>query len=138
MSVPVYKRSENKLQALTDTIEMAKYTIQMCENNNIFPKKTRWTICTRLIDTCIDCIIKIRQANKIKADTIEKAKERISLQSDVLLNFDALYAMMDLAMIMYSIPTLKLCRWTELMLSAENTTTGWRKSDMDKLKKLEK
>ena len=66
MSVPVYKRSENKLQALVDTMSMTSYTIKMCENEKIFPKKCRWTLCTRIIDNCLDSIVKIRQANKIK------------------------------------------------------------------------
>ena len=39
MSVPKNKRTENKLQALKETLDMVKYTIQMCENeitkNNI-------------------------------------------------------------------------------------------------------
>ena len=41
MSVPAYKRSENKLQALKDTLELSAYTIHMCENDKVFPKKCR-------------------------------------------------------------------------------------------------
>lgn len=41
MSVPVHMRSENKLQALKDTLIMTSYTIKMCENEKIFPKKCR-------------------------------------------------------------------------------------------------
>ena len=71
MSVPVFQRSENKLQVLKDTMTMTKYTIQMCENEKVFPKKSRWTLCTRIIDTCLDSIIKIRQANKVKVETAD-------------------------------------------------------------------
>jgi hypothetical protein len=39
MSVPVFRRTENKLQALKDTITMTSYLINMCENEKIFPKK---------------------------------------------------------------------------------------------------
>ena len=31
MSVPKNKRTENKLQALKETLDMVKYTIQMCD-----------------------------------------------------------------------------------------------------------
>ena len=37
MSVPTFQRSENKLQALKDTMSMTAYTIHMCENEKIFP-----------------------------------------------------------------------------------------------------
>lgn len=58
MTVPVHRRGENKLQAYKDTVAMTSYTLQMCENQKIFPKKCRWTICTKLIDYCLDSIIK--------------------------------------------------------------------------------
>ena len=65
MSVPVFRRSENKLQAYKSTIEMTRYTMHMVENEKIFPKKSRWNIGSRITDNCLDSIIKIRQANKI-------------------------------------------------------------------------
>ena len=46
MSVPKNHRTENKLQALKETLDMVKYTIQMCENEKIFPKKCRWNLCS--------------------------------------------------------------------------------------------
>ena len=81
MSVPTFQRSENKLQALKDTMSMTSYTIHMCENEKIFPKKCRWTLCTRIIDTCLDCIVKIRQANKVKVETADQSVYRLALQN---------------------------------------------------------
>lgn len=39
MSVPVPMRSENKLQALKDTLTMTSYTIKMCENEKNISKE---------------------------------------------------------------------------------------------------
>ena len=80
MSVPVFKRTENKLQALKDTITMTSYLINMCENEKIFPKKCRWTLCNKLINTCIKTVAEIRQANSISVKTKEDAEKRIGLQ----------------------------------------------------------
>ena len=135
MSVPVFKRSENKLQALKDTMAMTTYTVHMCENEKIFPKKCRWTLCTRIIDTCLDCIVKIRQANKIKAETVDQSACRIALQNEVLQNFEALWALMTVAYETYSIPSDKMSHWGSLMLTAEEKVTGWKRYDVDKLKK---
>ena len=83
MSVPVFRRSENKLQVYKSTVEMIKYTMQMIENDKIFPKKSRWNIGSRITDNCLDSLIKIRQANKIQPKTIEQAKFRLKLQQDI-------------------------------------------------------
>lgn len=40
MSVPLHKRSENKLDAYVKTLAMVKYTMQMIENEKLFPKKS--------------------------------------------------------------------------------------------------
>ena len=136
MTVPVYKRSPNKLQALKDTMTMAIYTIQMCENSHIFPKKSRWNICSRIMDCCIDSIVKIKQANKLRNNTEEQCKKRIELQNKVIMNFTALWSLMELAYNVYSIPSEKVGYWSELMLVADEKVAAWHKSDMEKLKTL--
>ena len=134
MSVPVHKRSENKLQALKDTLAMTSYTVQMCENEKIFPKKCRWTLCTRIIDTCLDSIIKIRQANKVRPANIEQARLRVRLQYQVLMNFEALWGLMTVAFESYSIPSEKVGIWSQKMLTAEECVAAWRKNDMSRFK----
>ena len=129
MSVPVFRRSENKLQAYKSTIEMTKYTMHMVENEKIFPKKSRWNIGSRITDNCLDSIIKIRQANKIQVKTIEQAKFRLKLQQDVLLHFDALWSLMTIAYETYSIPSEKIEYWSNLLLTAENQVAAWRNHD---------
>ena len=141
MSVPVHKRNENKLQALSDTITMSTYLIRMCENEKIFPKKCRWTLCNKLINICLKCVIEIRQANTINVKTKEDAKKRIGLQRDVLLDFEALWSIMTVAKECYSIPNEKIEIWSNYMLIAEDTVKAWRNSDIKRhsnlLKKLE-
>lgn len=134
MSVPVHKRSENKLQALKDTLAMTAYTVQMCENQKIFPKKCRWTLCTRIIDTCLDSVVKIRQANKIRPANIEQARLRVRLQYQVLMNFEALWGLMTVAFESYSIPAEKVGIWSQKMLTAEERVSAWRKNDMSRFK----
>ena len=73
MSVPVYRRSENKLDAYVKTKEMVKYTMHMIENEKLFPKKSRWNLASKISDNCLDSITKIRQANKIQPKTAEQA-----------------------------------------------------------------
>ena len=134
MSVPVNKRSENQLQALKDTIEMSAYTIHMCENEKIFPKKARYSICNRIIDACVNSVIHIKQANKYDMRIEAYAKERIMIQYRVLMDFESLWALMTIAFETYSIPNDKKDIWSGLMLIAEDKVKAWRNSDIRRFK----
>lgn len=134
MSVPVPKRSKNELQALQDTLEFVVYTIHMCENEKIFPKKTRWTLCTRLIDTCLNIVCDIRSANKINVQTKEQAELRTKLQYEVLLDFEKVWGLLTVAEKTYPIPKEKLHNVSNLLLKSENIVTNWRNSDIKKYK----
>ena len=129
MTVPVFKRSENKLQAYKSTVEMTKYALQMVENEKIFPKKSRWNLVSKIIDNCLESIIKIRQANKIQVKNVEQAMTRLKLQQDVLMHFDALWCLMTVSYEIYSIPTHKFEIWCNLLLAAENQVTAWKNHD---------
>lgn len=134
MSVPSYKRSENKLQALKDTLAMTSYTIHMCENEKIFPKKTRWNLCSRIIDNCLNAVVHIRQANKINPQNEEMYRERIAKQYLVILDFEALWGLMTVAFEAYNIPSEKVSIWSNLMLTADERVAAWRNSDIKKFK----
>ena len=129
MSVPVHMRSENKLQALKDTLTMTSYTIKMCENEKIFPKKCRWTICNRIIDECLFAVKTIQVANKINPQNVEQAKYRLTLQWDVLASFTSLWALMTVAVETYNVPYDKVEIFSEYLLIAEETVTAWRNAN---------
>ena len=43
MSVLKSKRDESRLEVESKSIELAVYTIKACNNEKIFPKRTRWS-----------------------------------------------------------------------------------------------
>ena len=135
MSVLLNHRSENKLQAYADTLRLVTYTVRMCENEHIFPKKCRWTLCSKILENCFDSLVKIKQANKIRPTTAEQAKFRLKLELQILLNFDALWTLIDIAANAYEIPKEKVGIWSQLMLTADNRVMAWRKNDAAALKK---
>ena len=134
MSVPVNKRSENKLKALQDTINLASYTLHMCENDKIFPKKSRFTICNRIVDECYKAVVNIRIANKMDMKYEESARKRIFKQYEVLLNYEALWALMTIAFETYSIPNDKKEIWSTTAYAAEGIVTAWRNGDIKRFK----
>lgn len=136
MSVPLHKRSENKLDAYVKTLNLVKYTMHMIENEKLFPKKSRWNLASKISDNCLDSLTKLRQANKIQAKTKEQAKFRLKLQFDILLHFDALWGLMTVAYETYGMPSEKIEIWCNLLQEAEDKVSAWRRYDVKRFSEL--
>ncbi len=81
----------------------------MCvKTKKIFPKKCRWTLCNKLINTCLKTVAEIRQANSISVKTKEDAEKRIGFQKSVLLDFEAIWSIMTIAEIIIAYQMIKL------------------------------
>ena len=70
------------------------------------------------------------KANKINPRDKEDAKVRTDLQYDVLLTFDEIWTLMDIASDLYSIESEKIEKWSSIMLKAEETVHAWRKANV--------
>lgn len=108
---------------------MSDYAIQMCENEKIFPKKTRWTLCNRIIDQCINAVCSVRAANKIMITDKESLEKRNDLQFEAMLSFEKLWGMFTIAYNTYSIPADKMKNMSSLLLKAEEIVAAWKRSD---------
>lgn len=108
----------------------------MCENEKIFPKKSRFTLCDRIIRECIGAVVDIRQANRYDIKEKDSAKIRIAKQYNVLMHFEALWAMMTIALETYSIPNDKKEYWSGMMLNTEKIVVAWRNSDIKRFKEI--
>ena len=137
MSVPVWKRSDNKLQAIVDVNKMCAYAMQMCENEKVIPKKCRWYLCTEIMKTCIHLVSSVRQINKIRIDKdIETAEMRMKYHTKAMLELEALWSEMTIAKEMYNVPNEKIDHWSQLALKADDSLSAWRNSDRKRVKEL--
>lgn len=137
MSVPVWKRSENKLQAIVDVTKMCAYAMQMCENEKVIPKKCRWYLCTEIMKTCIHLTTYVRQINKLRIDKdIESAELRMKYHTKAMLELEALWSEMTIAKEMYNVPNEKIDFWSQLALKADDSLSAWRNSDRKRVKEL--
>ena len=137
MSVPFGKRSKNPFQAEKDLREVVIYTIKMCENEKIFPKKCRWALCNRIIDNCINALTNIRNANETDmSKSTALAEYRINKEYDLLDNISNLWQLMTIAKECYSIPNDKIQTWSDKMYKADCTVRSWHRSDVKKFNEL--
>lgn len=135
MSVPAPKRNENKLQALKDSEEAVAYIIQMCMNEQCFPKKHRWALANKLIDAGLDLLLHIRTANKVKPKDEKQFRYRLDQSWMAVLDIEKIWALLKLSEKTLNIPIHKLEVCSDLLYKAETIVYKWRKSDLEKYKK---
>ena len=135
MSVPKPKRVENKLEALKRTEEAVAYIIRMCQNEKCFPKRVRWTLANRLIETGLEVILDIKEANKVKPTSKEWYQYRLDKSYEALLKIDRLWTLITLSEKTLSIPVRNLEVCSNLLYDAETIVSAWRDSDIRKFKK---
>lgn len=54
MSVPASKRERGELAVFTKSSELTAYTVKICTNENNFPKRYRWCITNKIVDSAVD------------------------------------------------------------------------------------
>lgn len=138
MTVPEGKRTKSKLDFHTKAIELASYTKQICNNNEIFPKRDRWIIANRLVEASITILVNLVKANGIFVNSWETYEERLIYQKlarDATLE---MLALMDFAYNVYPISSKRMEYWSKLITEERKLILAWMKSDRDRFTALYK
>mgnify|MGYP001333555154 CR=1 FL=1 len=96
MAVPEGKRSESKFEVLTQAEKLASYTIEMCNKEKAFPKRSRWTLANRIVNTALDILDNIRFANSVYVSLPCDFVLRRNAQTTALGKVETLLGLVDL------------------------------------------
>ncbi len=129
MSVVKNKRTESQLEVVTRARELAAYTIKICSNEKNFPKRYRWCITNKIVDSVIEINNRINKANSIYVKTDEDFKIRRDLQVEAISETYGLLTMMDIAYSTFSVESKRVDHWTGLVLALQGLLRSWRDSD---------
>lgn len=132
MSVPEGKRSESKLEVQTKSKELAKYTITICSNEKIFPKRDRWVLTNRIVSTSLIIMEEVDTANDIFVVTKGDFELRRRSQTIALSNTAKLLGLMELAYNKYYIEDSKIIFWTQLVKTTRDLIRKWRQKDKER------
>lgn len=135
MSVPVGKRTESKLDVQTKAKALALYTTQICGNEKNFPKRDRWIITNRIVDTALTIMEEVDVANDIFVSTRGDFELRRKSQTIALSSTAKLLGLMELAYIKYKIDGRRMSYWTGLVLEERELIKKWRQSDKKRYSK---
>lgn len=134
MAVPEGKRTESKLAVQTKVIELAEYTITICSNEKNFPKRYRWCLTNKIVDTALEIMNDVNTANSIYVSTKGDYELRRHYQTNALAYTARLLGLMEVAYIKFNIPDKRIKHWTQLVVDARELIKKWRKSDGDRFK----
>ena len=136
MSVPEGKRSTSKLEVFVKSQQLAKYTIEICCNENIFIPKYQNAITNDIIRTAKDIYINCWTANNVKVTDIDTFKERHKLQREAHRNCNNLLALIQIAGSVFHLKNKRIKYWGEKTLEVRNMITKWMQNDNERYKDI--
>ena len=129
MSVVRSKRSQGDLTLITKTEEMVKYTVHICQNENNFPKRYRWCVTNKIVDSAIDVNRFINAANSVRVEHADERRLRLLYQKKALAETYSLFATIRVADAVFGIESGRLEHWARLIFDVQNYLRAWIKSD---------
>lgn len=135
MSVPKSKQEVGQLAIITQAADLASYTLQICVNENNFPKRYRWCITNKIVDDAIDINRLVNAANSVKVDYPEDLRMRQTFQKKALSETYSLVATIAVAQKVFGIEASRREYWSRKVYSVQNLLRNWIRADHDRYKK---
>lgn len=136
MSVPEGKRTESKLEVQTRAKALALYTVSICGNEKLFPKRDRWAVTNRIVSVALTIMEEVDAANDIFVSERSDYILRRRSQTIALSGTAKMLGLMELAYAKYGIPGERMEYWTGLVLGVRDLVKKWRKSDRDRFGRI--
>ena len=152
MTVIKSKRKFTPLQAITETQKLAMYTIQLCTDEQKFPKRYRWCLTQKIVDAAISVKANAARANSVYVHDADCYKLRREYQQRSLAELAALETLMDTAYNLFaglrqskpattrkeSNPTkrINISTWSYRLIIVRKMLLAWKKADTDRYKNL--
>lgn len=124
-----------QLEVAWEARELALYTIQICNNKNIFLPEYQSSLTDDIIRTAKDIYIHVWTANNIRVTNSERKElfaYRNKLQRQAILDCNNLLALIGLARPLFHLKGKKAKYWSEKVIKTRNYIKRWKESDQDR------
>ena len=135
MSVVKSKREVGDLAVITAAAELARYTVQVCTNENNFPKRFRWAITNKIVDCAVDINIYLNAANSVFVEYPEDFRIRQSYQKKALALTHSLVATIKVAHKTFNIEASRRECWGRKIQNVRALTQSWIRADKERYTK---
>lgn len=129
MSVPEGQRTEGKFALLIKAEELARYTLVITANENIFLPAYQRALTDDIITQAKNAYLLISDANDIRVTTEEDLRERAALQTEAIQCLRRLLRLIDLAYRIFHLTGKRVKYWGSMVIDVRNRTQAWMRSD---------
>lgn len=135
MSVSVGERDEGKFTLAVKVEYLARYTIEITANENVFLPEYRRAVTDDIISTAKNIYLGIREANDVTVRVgtvfhLEDFRERNRLQRKALRDCKRLLYLIDLAHRVFHLSTKRVKYWSQIVKNVKDRVHGWIDDDM--------
>ena len=134
MSVVESKRTESGLEVFVKSNELAAFTVHICSNEKVFPKRYRRCLTSKIVDSVLEVYKSIMSANRIKVENKLDYELRENLQNQALANLEAALSLMDVAYKAFNLTDSKVENWVGQVKEVQKFLRAWKKSDYSRYK----
>lgn len=117
-----------KLEVISKSIDLMKYTIQITSNRKRYPNKFIILI-QKMQSTCIEIYDSLMRANRLQLQLNNEKSERLKLQTEAITLCDELSCFIQLSMELDLIGTNTVEFWQKKISDVKYMTISWRTKD---------
>lgn len=136
MSVVASKRGLGHLAVSTKANELASYTIKICSNEKNFPKRYRWCLTEKIVDSAIAISVNVTMGLSVVITCSEDYQTRRQYQNKALAKTYSLLSLIDIAYLSFGVKDSRVQYWTGLITEVQVLIRGWREADHKRYKHL--
>jgi len=129
MSVVESQRKDAVMPSITKSFELAKYTISICSNEKVFPKRYRWCLTDTIVKTAVHISNYLVMANSVYVNSQDMYRLRVKYQVMAMALSKSLLSNMQLAKEVFGIDDDRMRYWTGLVYEVENLISTCRKNE---------
>lgn len=137
MSVVAGKRSEGDLKVITVSGELCDYTLQITSAEKHFPKRYRWSITNRIVQTALDIDDHLIHANSVYVRPDDGSLlRRQTHQLEALELTYVLLRNIDRAYRRFGVDSFNIEHWTALVMNLQRLIRGWYQKDKERYESI--
>ncbi len=137
MSVPVGEREEGKFSLAVKAEYLARYTIEITANENVFLPEYRRQVTDDIISTAKNIYLGIREANDVTVRVgtqfqMKDYRDRNNLQREALRNCKRILYLIDLAHRIFHLSSKRVKYWSQIVKNVKDRIHGWIDDDTNR------
>lgn len=117
------------MEVQTKAIDLASYTIGNALKEKIIPKRDRWALGSRLVDTVLELATRIDTANTMRLDDEDESRQRRMEQRLALAASFRLMTLIHVIRYLTKFDESVHRHWAELVKEEQELLRGWMDSD---------